>query len=141
MQVLLCLGRKEFQYRKQLFCYLPRQERRNCIANLDILLSSVSFEKVIVGESLKTSHFTYSQTSTLCRIWVDIVVPILGNVASYRLGWSIPELYSITVSEFPVRQFRWFGDSSGGKFSALGDFLLTSANKAAKKYLSRSVTM
>jgi hypothetical protein len=56
---------------------LESKEGRYCVPDLDVLLGSVALEEIVVWKRLEPRGFTYSQTATLERIWVNKIVAVL----------------------------------------------------------------
>ena len=80
---------------------LERQKRRDGIANLMILPSPAAVKKVVVRKSLKSRSLPHRQRSTLCRVRVDEVVPILGDVAGYSSRRAIFHVGAKAVRKMP----------------------------------------
>ena len=76
---------------------LSGEQRRNGIANLDILLGSATAKQIIVRKCLQACGLTYCETSTLCSVVMDVIVSIFGNVTRYGCGRLIWNLYAKSV--------------------------------------------
>ena len=66
------------------FSDLNRQIRWYRVSYLDVLLSPVALKKVVIRKRLKPSGFSRSQAPALLRVRMNVIVSILGYVASYR---------------------------------------------------------
>ena len=64
-----------------------------------ILLSPVSLEKVVVGESLKACGLTDRKASALRWVVVDVVVPVFGDMGDNRRRWVPTHLDLEAVGE------------------------------------------
>ena len=62
---------------------MAREERRDGIPDLYILLSAIAKEDVVIRKCLQTGGFPDSQAATLDRVGVDEVVAIFGDVAGH----------------------------------------------------------
>ena len=90
-------------------CDLERQQGRNSIPDLMVLLSSISLEKVVVRERLKSCGLTDGEASALRGIWVNEVMSVLGNMTCHGGAWDVIPLDSEPVNElatFPVCMSR-----------------------------------
>jgi hypothetical protein len=56
---------------------LKREERRDGVSYLNILLGTVSFEEIVVGEGLEASGLADSQTPALTRIIMNKIMTVL----------------------------------------------------------------
>ena len=80
---------------------LKRQIRRYSIPHLHVLLCSISFKEIIVGECLQSRSLANCQAPVLSRVVVNIVVAIFGNMTGHRAAWHAGCLNLEPVCKFP----------------------------------------
>ena len=68
-QLVLCVS--------ELIQSVSGQHGWDSIADLNVLLGPVSFEKIIIWESLDSGRFSYRKTTTLFRVIVNEIVAVL----------------------------------------------------------------
>ncbi len=59
------------------------KQRRHGIADLVVLLCTISLEEIVVWECLQSSCLSYREAATLPRVRVNEVVAVFGDVASH----------------------------------------------------------
>jgi hypothetical protein len=59
---------------------LAGEERRNRVPDLAVLIRSCAFEKVVVRKRLEPSGFADGEAPALKRVWMNEIVPVLGDV-------------------------------------------------------------
>ncbi|MNG26072.1 hypothetical protein D3C84_1110060 [compost metagenome] len=64
------------------------------------LLSPISLEEIVVRERLEPGSLTYCQTTTLLRVVMDEIVPILGDVTGDCRSGKVLQLNPETIAEF-----------------------------------------
>lgn len=64
-------------------CYLFRQERRDGIADLCVLLRPVALKKIVVREGLQACNLSNGKAPALGWVGVDEIVSILGHVGDH----------------------------------------------------------
>lgn len=91
---------------------LAREEWRNGIPDLYILLSAIAEKKVVIRKCLQTGGFPHGQAATLDRVGVDEEVAIFGDVAGHGARRLLSYLDAEPVIEdasVPVAVVRAYG--------------------------------
>lgn len=60
-------------------CDLKRQQRRYGVSYLSVLVGSIAFKKIVIGECLQSCRFPDREATTLGRVVMNIVVPIISG--------------------------------------------------------------
>ena len=88
---------------------LVRQERRNGVAHLNVLLRAGPMEEVVVRKRLETRHFPHGEAPALTRVRMNEIVAVLRQVTRDRCARAIGKLHPVAVIELtrvPVRVAR-----------------------------------
>src|SRR5581483_11946404 len=75
------------------------KHRRNRIADLHILLGSVALEEVVVRKRLQASRLYHREAPALFQVRMDVIVPIIGDMAGHRRRGLVMELDPEAVRE------------------------------------------
>src|SRR5258708_20844915 len=78
---------------------LAREQGRDRISHLDVLLCARAGEEVIVGKGLESDRFAHRQAATLFWVIVNVIMPVFADMRSDRGAVPKAMLHAKAVRE------------------------------------------